>query len=37
MPRSWLERSIRIDGRKTCISLEPEFWDGLKEIAWDVE
>jgi predicted DNA-binding ribbon-helix-helix protein len=26
-------RTIRIDGRRSCISLEPEFWDGLKEIA----
>ena len=27
------KHSIRVDGRKTGISLEPEFWDGLKEIA----
>jgi len=25
--------TIRVDGRKTGISLEPEFWEGLKEIA----
>src|SRR5262249_7273674 len=30
---SIVKRSIRVDGRKTRISLEPEFWDGLKEIA----
>jgi predicted DNA-binding ribbon-helix-helix protein len=24
---------IRIDGRRSCISLESAFWDGLMEIA----
>jgi len=34
MPGSSIAKhSIRIDGRKTGITLEPEFWDGLKEIA----
>jgi len=33
MPRSWPKRTIRVDGYKTCIALEPAFWDGLKEIA----
>jgi predicted DNA-binding ribbon-helix-helix protein len=28
-----LKRSIIISGRKTSISLEDEFWDGLREIA----
>jgi predicted DNA-binding ribbon-helix-helix protein len=27
------KRSIVIDGRKTSVSLENEFWDGLREIA----
>jgi len=27
------KRMIRVDGRRSCISLEPAFWDGLKEIA----
>jgi len=27
------KRSIRVDGRKTGITLEPAFWDGLNEIA----
>ena len=34
MPGSLIAKhSIRIDGRKTGITLEPAFWDGLKEIA----
>ena len=33
MPRSWPEHTIKVDGRTTSISLEPAFWDGLKEIA----
>ena len=33
MPRSWARRTIRVDGRRACIALEPAFWDGLKEIA----
>jgi predicted DNA-binding ribbon-helix-helix protein len=28
-----LKRSIIIAGHKTSVSLEGEFWDGLKEIA----
>ena len=28
-----LKRAIVIDGRKTSISLEDDFWDGLKEVA----
>jgi predicted DNA-binding ribbon-helix-helix protein len=28
-----VKRSIVIAGHKTSISLEDEFWDGLKEIA----
>jgi predicted DNA-binding ribbon-helix-helix protein len=28
-----LKRSIIISGHKTSISLEDEFWDGLREIA----
>ncbi|MCW5693100.1 MAG: ribbon-helix-helix domain-containing protein [Pseudolabrys sp.] len=27
------KRSIVIDGHKTSVSIEDEFWDGLKEIA----
>ena len=27
------KRTIEVDGRKTSITLEPEFWGGLKEIA----
>src|SRR5215469_10438297 len=27
------KHSIKVDGRKTGISLEAAFWDGLKEIA----
>ena len=26
-------RDLRLAGRKRCVSLEDEFWDGLKEIA----
>ena len=34
MPRSSIaKRTIEVDGRKTSITLEPAFWDGLKEIA----
>jgi len=33
MPRSWTKHTISVDGRMTSITLEPEFWDGLKEIA----
>lgn len=28
-----LKRSIARDGHKTSVSLEKEFWDGLREIA----
>ena len=28
-----IKRSVLIKGRKTSISLEDEFWDGLREIA----
>jgi len=27
------KRAVRIDGHKTSISVEEEFWHGLKEIA----
>lgn len=27
------KRSLTIDGHRTSISLEDEFWDGLKKIA----
>jgi len=33
MPRSSARHTIKVDGRKACISLEPAFWDGLTEIA----
>ena len=28
-----VKRSVVIDGHKTSVSLEDEFWNGLKEIA----
>lgn len=28
-----MKRSITIDGHRTSISLEPEFWDALQEIS----
>lgn len=28
-----IKRSLAIGGRKTSVSLENEFWDGLREIA----
>ncbi len=28
-----VKRSVIIDGHKTSVSLEDEFWNGLKEIA----
>jgi predicted DNA-binding ribbon-helix-helix protein len=28
-----IKRSIVLNGRKTSVSLEHEFWDGLREIA----
>ena len=30
-----LKRSIMIAGHGTSVSLEPEFWEGLKELARD--
>ena len=34
MPSSSIaNRRIILNGRKSCITLEPEFWDGLKDIA----
>ena len=33
MKTAVFKRSIRIHGRKTSVSLENEFWDGLHEIA----
>ena len=33
MTTTVIKRSIVIDGRKTSISLEDEFWFGLKSIA----
>jgi predicted DNA-binding ribbon-helix-helix protein len=33
MKTSVIKRSIVIDGHKTSVSLEDEFWNGLKEIA----
>ena len=33
MKTAVVKRSIRIHGRKTTVSLENEFWDGLHEIA----
>jgi len=28
-----IKRSLTIAGHRTSISLEPEFWDGLREVA----
>ena len=28
-----IKRSVNIDGHRTSVSLENEFWDGLREIA----
>jgi predicted DNA-binding ribbon-helix-helix protein len=33
MKSAIIRRSIRIQGRKTSVSLEKEFWNGLREIA----
>ncbi|MGA7253087.1 MAG: ribbon-helix-helix domain-containing protein, partial [Pseudolabrys sp.] len=30
-----IKRSITINGHKTSVSLENEFWDGLHEVARD--
>ena len=27
------KRSVKLDGRRTSVSIENEFWDGLREIA----
>ena len=35
MRSSIIKRSVVIAGRKTSVSLEDEFWKGLKEIASD--
>jgi len=34
MKAAVIKRSIAINGRKTSISLEDSFWDGLKEVAF---
>jgi predicted DNA-binding ribbon-helix-helix protein len=28
-----LKRSIRVEGHRTSLSLEPQFWNALKELA----
>ena len=28
-----IKRSVNIDGHRTSVSLEEEFWDGLREVA----
>lgn len=33
MKSTIIKRSIVLKGRKTSVSLETEFWDGLREIA----
>lgn len=33
MKSAIVKRSVVLDGRKTSVSLENEFWDGLREIA----
>lgn len=33
MKSAVIKRSIVIDGHKTSVSLEDEFWDGLRELA----
>lgn len=33
MKSAVIKRSIVLDGHKTSVSLENEFWDGLREIA----
>jgi predicted DNA-binding ribbon-helix-helix protein len=33
MKSAVIKRSARVDGRKTSVSLEDEFWDALKKIA----
>ena len=36
MKSAVIKRSIRINGKKTSVSLENEFWNGLQEIAESV-
>jgi len=31
--RTVIKRSVSLNGHRTSISLEDEFWDGLREIA----
>jgi predicted DNA-binding ribbon-helix-helix protein len=33
MKSAQMKRSIKLDGRKTSVSIENDFWGGLKEIA----
>jgi len=33
MKSAIVKRSVVLDGHKTSVSLEDEFWDGLREIA----
>jgi predicted DNA-binding ribbon-helix-helix protein len=33
MKTTVFKRSVAVGGRKTSVSLEAEFWDGLKQIA----
>lgn len=33
MKTAVIKRSIVVDGHKTSVSLENEFWDGLRELA----
>jgi len=37
MPSTIIKRSIVVGGRKTSVSLENEFWEGLREIAARLE
>ncbi|MHA1538419.1 MAG: ribbon-helix-helix domain-containing protein [Alphaproteobacteria bacterium] len=32
-PGGALKRSVRIAGHRTSVSLEPEFWDALRQLA----
>ena len=32
-PRKELKRSLTIEGHRTSVSLEPEFWDALQQAA----
>ena len=32
-PQSSRKRSVTVDGHRTSITLEPAFWDSLKDIA----